>query len=805
MVSRQSHALELSAIGIRGSIHEWRAPSASPAADLGLTAASRPGHREKIRGIVNRFVAAVALCLAAVAGPAAATTYYVAPAPAGNDSNDGINQPWRTIKKAADTVSPGDTVYIRGGTYIERLTFTRGGTPTSKVVIRGYPGETAVIDGNNTLPSDLEPGENWSWGALVSVRVSDIEFRDLTIRKSLGFGLYIGGQGYGVADVVVDNVKVNTTMQSGLMIDSADGVTITDCEVSDAGRTNASHNENSWPVALVAKKSSFTTVRGCNVHENHGENIGDLLSDNSTIEDNFSWDSFKVNIYLDNSRNTILRRNIVYNTDNTFFWRQGTQPSQGILVNSENYGAGSTISYNQLIVNNFVYNTGEAFGIWYDTNTPNASYRDSTIAYNTFVSTRTGASGNGYGVRITSIPASGNVFRNNIVSQAAGTIATGSTSGYVFSNNDWSSAVTGGFSGSNDVVAPPQLQLGTGQHPTSDWLKLAGTSPAIDKALVMSGVTTDFFGTARGSSPDIGAHEVTSGGGGGGSNLLGNPGFETTTNWTNFPFLGAQQDATAHSGSFGLKIRVDSGYTDVYQQVSVTPGATYLASVWAKTYSTDNASRGQMSLQFYQNGTPIGAATNVTDPNGNLTWAQLQTGSPITAPAGATHLRVTLRRATALAGNYFFDEAEIKSVNLLANPGFETSGGWTNFQTAGAIQEAPGHVGAFMLKIRVDSGYTDVYQQVGVTPGTAYQTSVWASTYSVDNASRAQMSLQWYQNGTPIGTATNVTDPNGNLTWVKLQAASPITAPAGATHLRMTLRRATALGGNYYFDEAEIK
>jgi hypothetical protein len=751
----------------------------------------------------NRIIAAAAVAVAAVTGSAAATTYYVAPD--GDNTNNGTTQPWRTIHYAANNVNvlPGDTVYIRAGTYIEKVTFNRGGTPTSKIIFSGYPGETVIIDGNNTLPSDSASGQNWSWSALVTVRVSDIELRDLSIRNSRGRGLYIGGEGLGVHDVVVDNVKVSFTMQAGILADFTDGVTIEDCEVSEAARVNANHNASSWPVALMMKDSSFGTISGCNVHENHGEGIGDFLSENTTIEDNISWDSYKINIYLDNSRHTILRRNIVYNTDNTFFWRQGTQPSQGIVVNSEPLGDASTVSYNQLIVNNFVYNTGEAFGIWHSPN-PDASYRDSTIAYNTFVSRRTGTSGNGYGVRIVDVPASGNVFRNNIVSQAAGTIATGPTSGYVFSHNNWSAAPPLAFSNTNDVVDDPELQLGTGQHPTPDWLRLAGTSPAIDEALVMSGVPTDFFGTARGSSPDIGAHEVTAGGGGGGSNLLANPGFETTSGWTNFPFAGAQQDATAHSGAFGLKIRVDSGYTDVYQQVSVTPGATYLASVWARTYSTDNASRGQMSLQWYQNGTPIGTATNVTDPNGNLTWVKLATASSITAPAGATHLRMTLRRATALPGNYFFDDAEVTPVNLLANPGFETTSGWTNFPFAGAQQDATAHSGAFGLKIRVDSGYTDVYQQVGVTPGVAYQPSVWAKTYSTDGLSRSQMSMQWYQNGTPIGTATNYTD-NGTLTWTKLQPASPITAPAGATHLRMTLRRATALAGNYYFDDAEIK
>src|SRR5262245_60270523 len=46
-----------------------------------------------------------------------ANVWYVAPG--GNDTNPGtIAQPFQTIQKAQTVVSPGDTFYIRGGTYL---------------------------------------------------------------------------------------------------------------------------------------------------------------------------------------------------------------------------------------------------------------------------------------------------------------------------------------------------------------------------------------------------------------------------------------------------------------------------------------------------------------------------------------------------------------------------------------------------------------------------------------------------------------------------------------------------------------
>ena len=50
------------------------------------------------------------------ANPAWATDYYVATD--GDDSNDGtVDRPFATIQAGQAASSPGDTVFIRGGTY----------------------------------------------------------------------------------------------------------------------------------------------------------------------------------------------------------------------------------------------------------------------------------------------------------------------------------------------------------------------------------------------------------------------------------------------------------------------------------------------------------------------------------------------------------------------------------------------------------------------------------------------------------------------------------------------------------------
>lgn len=86
-------------------------------------------------------------------------TYYVATN--GSDSNPGtLSQPWLTIQKGFSSISPGDILYIRGGTYTPSGTASGGvmagaiasgkqGTATDMYNVFAYPGEVPVLDCRN--------------------------------------------------------------------------------------------------------------------------------------------------------------------------------------------------------------------------------------------------------------------------------------------------------------------------------------------------------------------------------------------------------------------------------------------------------------------------------------------------------------------------------------------------------------------------------------------------------------------------------------------------------------------------------
>jgi len=89
--------------------------------------------------------------------PLAKGAAFFVDAQQGNDQADGSRKrPWQTVNHALRDRRPGDTVYLRGGTYYEHVVVPVSGAEGQPVTLRGYPGELAVIDGG--LPEFYEAG-----------------------------------------------------------------------------------------------------------------------------------------------------------------------------------------------------------------------------------------------------------------------------------------------------------------------------------------------------------------------------------------------------------------------------------------------------------------------------------------------------------------------------------------------------------------------------------------------------------------------------------------------------------------------
>jgi hypothetical protein len=79
----------------------------------------------------------------------------------GDDRQQGAAEtPWRTIQHGLSQLKPGDTLYLRGGTYYERVVCRAAGTAQAPITIRSYPGELVVLDGGFREFFD-RPAEAW--------------------------------------------------------------------------------------------------------------------------------------------------------------------------------------------------------------------------------------------------------------------------------------------------------------------------------------------------------------------------------------------------------------------------------------------------------------------------------------------------------------------------------------------------------------------------------------------------------------------------------------------------------------------
>jgi len=79
-----------------------------------------------------------------------AATVFISPS--GDDANPGtLAQPFRTIQHGVNLLQPGDTCFVRSGTYREAVTIAKKGTAAKPIRVRAYPGERVLLDGTEPI------------------------------------------------------------------------------------------------------------------------------------------------------------------------------------------------------------------------------------------------------------------------------------------------------------------------------------------------------------------------------------------------------------------------------------------------------------------------------------------------------------------------------------------------------------------------------------------------------------------------------------------------------------------------------
>ncbi|MDD2234972.1 MAG: right-handed parallel beta-helix repeat-containing protein [Desulfitobacteriaceae bacterium] len=153
--------------------------------------------------ILMVFLICTTLILGNALVASAATTRYVSTT--GNDSTgDGtISHPYKTVQKAVNMSNPGDTIYVRGGTYnLTSVTSISGkiGNSSSWLTISSYPGETAYLDGN---------GSTSNTNCFKIINSQYVKLQNLNIQHFKGAGVWIDGKNYTTSNITLSNLDIS--------------------------------------------------------------------------------------------------------------------------------------------------------------------------------------------------------------------------------------------------------------------------------------------------------------------------------------------------------------------------------------------------------------------------------------------------------------------------------------------------------------------------------------------------------------------------------------------------------------------
>ncbi len=416
--------------------------------------------------------------------------YYVSPD--GNDYNSGtLSSPWKTMTKAAKMVSPGDTVYVRAGVYMEAVRIEASGTEQKPINFLAYPGENPILDGNNRLPH--------SWTGLITAAGDWIRISGFEIRNSAYVGLQLEGR-----HDRADHIFSHHNQLDGMFIQGDYGI----IENSRLWK-NAMINENDAlgnrePALATARDSvdgttDYAIIRNNVVWENWGIGIDTFESNGTIIESNIIHDNIG-NVKISDATNIVCNRNFLYMVPGSPTYGLGA--NYGILLGDEKYNPPSA---NITITNNIAYGNLKNLS-WY-VGVQGGGMNNVLIANNTFANNMPNG-GNHRNIDINSGTHNNVRIYNNIIiqddSQPIEDIAIDPE--VMISNNLWSKPPRTAILGDGDIIGNPYLQL-TKDPYSVDWYKLTGYSPAIGHALSLTEVPLDYFGNIREAPPDIGADE----------------------------------------------------------------------------------------------------------------------------------------------------------------------------------------------------------------------------------------------------------------------------------------------------------
>jgi hypothetical protein len=430
---------------------------------------------------------------------ASGKTYYVSRTD-GSDSYNGLyptyqggtNGPWLTLAKSVSSVSSGDTVYLRAGTWSERLDISSK-SYTSTTTWARYPNDpvgSVILDGANVAAFQYEDGVIWVYQSK-NVRIDGLKV--INAKKS---GIVLWGPSGSGHNLEVLNSITDTTGRSGIITFYVNGATI---------KGNTIYNSNmpggSDEILSIASHSSNIDVSYNKLYAGN-RNLGATGGEGLNIKDGCSYIYVHHNTIdmarpdgQESDRYAIGVDGWTSETHHIYFYDNIVKGgSWGLQCNSEEGGYTHHVYFYNNIVSHIGHSNrmqGGAIGFPPYGNGPGTNayiYWWNNVIYDSY-----------YGAKFDKEEISGPILvQNNIFYNSKST------------DIKWGASPQGVITFDHNLYSDTNPKF---VNPSGGDFHLQSSSPAIDAGVAIPDVDDDYDGVSRpqGAGYDIGAFEYSSG------------------------------------------------------------------------------------------------------------------------------------------------------------------------------------------------------------------------------------------------------------------------------------------------------
>ena len=376
----------------------------------------------------------------------------------------GKGKGFDTVGAAILAAAPGDTVSVSGGTYRENVTVNKS------ITLVAAEGETAVIDGGwdgKTLSG--------TFGGTLSATAAGATLDGITVRNAPGRGI-----GIGASHVTVRNCTVTDCCKGGLGANPGggsfyDGLLVEKNLIINVGLERFQTGGQVNGSFLFARVRD-SVIRNNTIANGLGEGINiDRDCQRNVFENNMVINCAHVGIYVNCSRDNVIRGNVVLWSGAAKPVGKGDSAPAGIIIGDEGPASGKADwSSGNVIMANLVVGSGRLFQVRNNAHNYNTQLDEATrIERNTFVAGPQTTRGIDIAANQRGRPHEAASFADNVIdwtgAPAAAVIAARADAALDFRGNVWGINPTQDVRGAGDVVATGPLLVNPTAALHAEW------------------------------------------------------------------------------------------------------------------------------------------------------------------------------------------------------------------------------------------------------------------------------------------------------------------------------------------------